>query len=635
MKIKSLTARISIVVSILTLFVLMATLLTIYFTVTDKLLDDVQEETRYKLDLEVERLSKVQTSVEQTAKLSVRTLQACMDDTTAVISTLNHIVESNANVNAAALAYAPNRLAGRTYYLPTSVHYGVVNQYFSAQELDGEYIYENWYIVPSLENKPFWTAPYYNQFNAPVVSYAMPVVSKERGFEGVLTLAVELTFLQKMLAHGEDAKTDSLHQDRNINVILDRNTTFLTTRSSDYIMNETLFTLAESMNDTMYSHIGREIQAGHDGEVIASSHGEKSVVSWRVLPKLDWTAMVITPYSDVYASVNTLAYTTLIVALLAAIAAIIILYFAVRRTLRPFQRLKAATHLLGDGRLDVQLPYSLTERPDEVGDLGREFIRMEHTVKKHIDELEEERQKLQRSYGLLSTLMHNVVSHLRLPINGLIHYYDTLAAMADDSNEAQRIKGQAKDAGMSILQQFNQLNELTQLVASDVEDDATMTVLSSDELAARIMQGAEQLMKRYQLTITKEYHDKRKLNIRSNIPVLEGLFDELIIETAKASNTHVIGLYFTFNIDTTAMRVMIEAKTDKPIPEEEKPLFFKRFEEQKVDAYASSQLLPLYICHRIAKRLGVCLFVEPGNVQNDPSNIIVIEIPQYVVKSQQ
>ncbi len=628
MKIKSLTSRISIVVTIMTLFVLLATLFTIYTTATKSHMKAAAEETSYKLDLEVERLSKVQTSVEHAAKYSVQALQSCMDDTTAVKDILNNIVESNAYVNCAALAYAPHRLKEHSYFIPTAVFYGAVHHYFSNKELDGEYIYDDWYIVPSLEGEPFWTAPYYNLLDVPVFSYAIPIISEEHGFEGVLTLAVELTKLNKLLSQGEDAVADSSRLNRNVNVILDRNTTFLTTRNTDYIMNETLFTLAESTKDTIYSHIGREILAGHDGEVVATIDGEKSVVSWRVLPQLDWTAMVIMPYSEVYAAVNSLAYTTFFVALLAALAAIVILYFSVRRALRPFKRLTAATQLLGEGKYDVELPYSLTERADEIGELGREFMRMEKAVKKNIDELEEEHIRLQRSYDLLSTLMHNSVVHLRLPISDLLNYSDALATMAGNSEEAETIKSEAKQSGISILQNFNQLNELADLISSKPEGDDTMIVISSNDFVEYAMKGAHQLEERFFLTVNEEFHDKRNIKIRSNTYVLESLLYELIVEAAKVSNTHVIGLHFLVTADLSALRILIEAKTDNPIPEEEKPNFFTRFAEKKVNAYATSELLPLYICYRTSQRLGVRLFVDPKRSKGGNSNIFVLEIPK-------
>ncbi len=630
MKIKSLTLRISLVVTVMTIFVLLATLLTIYASAINNHKKEAAKDTHNKLELVVERLSKIQTSVEQTANFSIPAIKAHMNDTLAVMDVLMNIVKSNGYVSCAALAYAPNRLPGHPYCIPIAVHYGAVNQYFSDKDIDGEYIYDDWYIAPSLEGVPFWTDPYYNQLDVPVVSYAVPISSHEHGFEGVLTLAVELTGLNKLLASSSGETADSLQHNENISCILDRNTTFLTTHNSDYIMNETLFTLAESKNDTMYSHIGREILAGHNGEEVLTIDGEKAVITWRVLPKLDWTALILAPYSEVYASANALTYVTIFVALLAAIAAIIILYFSVRRALRPFKRLKKATHLLGSGKYDVELPYSLTKRPDEIGDLGREFIRMEKAVKKNIDELEAERLKLKRSYEMLSTLMHNVVSHLRLPINNLISFSDALAIMADNSEDAQAVKDEAKKSGIAILQQFNQLNELAKLVSPQPENDDTMIVVSSDDFIDDFMKGVHQLEGRFFLNVHEEYHDKRKINIRCNTHVLESLLIELIIEAAKVSHTQDIGLYFTFNMDTTVLRILIEAKTDNPIPEDEKPNFFKRFAEQKINAYTTSDLLPLYICYRTAKRLAVRLFVEPASATDSQSNIFAIEIPKAV-----
>lgn len=629
MKIKSLTTRISLVVTVMTLLVLLVTMLTIYTSALNNHKKEAADETRLKVELLVERLAKIQTSVEQTARYSIPAMEACMNDTMQVMSILTNIVKSNQYVNCAALAYAPNRLPGHSYCMPIAVDYGVVSNYFTDKDLNGEYIYDDWYIAPALEGTAFWTDPYYNMLDVPVVSYAVPVNSKEREFEGVLTLAVELKGLNTQLETCYGESSDSVkHQSESVNIVLDRNTTFLTTRSDSYIMNETLFTLAESLNDTLYSSIGQQILNHEDGEKVVTINGEKSVMTWHVLPNLDWTAMVITPYSVVYASANALTYITLTVALLAALGAIIIIYFAVRRALRPFNRLKSATYMLGEGKYDVQLPYKLTERPDEIGDLGREFMRMEKAVKKKFDELEEEHDRLKQSYELLSTLMHNVVTHLRIPINSMLNYNEALATMANNTEDAETVKTEARNAGLAILQQFSQLNELANLVSTNKEDEDTMIVVSSEDFVNGVIKGSQQLKDRYMLTVVEEYHDRRKINIRSNTHVLESLLYELIIEAAKVGNTDTIGLYFMFNKETTVMRILIEAKTDNPIPEEEKPNFFQRFAKQKVNAYATSQLLPLYICYRTAERLGVNLYVEPGSRKDCQSNIFTLEIPK-------
>ncbi len=624
MKIKSLTLRISIVVTIMTLFVLLATLLTVYTIAISNHTKEAEQETHFRLESVVEKLSKIQTSVEQAANYSIPAIKANVTDTVAVMGILNNIVESNEFVNCAALAYAPNRLPGKEYCMPTVAKEGYTNHYFNEKDLNGSYIYNFWYIVPELEGMPVWTDPYYNLFFTPVASYAVPIINKDNELEGVLTLAVELTNLNKMLTINEADK----HNASSVSIILDRNTTFLTTRDESLIMNETFFTLAERHNDTIYSHIGHEILSNHDGESVVTINGEKSVLTWRVLPNLGWTAMVITPSSEVFASANALTYTTIIVALLAAFLAIIILYFSVRRALRPFKQLKSATHMLGEGKYDVQLPYRLTERPDEIGDLGREFMRMEKAVKKNIDDLEEERERLRRSYEMLSTLMHNVVGHLRLPINNLVNYNDVLETMLIDNEDSKAIQQEAKEASMTILQQFNQLNELANLISSKANNDESSIVLSSEDFVSSFLNGVHQLEQRYLLKVNTDYQDKRKIDIRCNTHILEKLLYELMLESAKVSKSDTIGLHFMFSEDMSALRIAIAAKTPNPIPEKDKPNFFVRFAKEKVNAYATSELLPLYICYKIAEHIGVNLYVEPGFSKDDPANVFIIDIPR-------
>ncbi|MCR5819055.1 MAG: HAMP domain-containing protein, partial [Prevotella sp.] len=427
------------------------------------------------------------------------------------------------------MAYAPNRLPEHPYCMPIAANYGTVSHYFSDKELNGEYVYEDWYIATSIEGISFWTDPYYNMLDTPVVSYAVPIISEDHGFEGVLTLAVELTNLNNLLAFRQENGTDSLEHSQSISIILDRNTTFLSTPHTEYIMNETLFTLAESKNDTLHNYMGREIVANRDGEEVMNINGEKSVVSWRVLPKLQWTAMVITPYSEIFASLNQLTYITIIVALIAVIAAIIFLYSSVRRALRPIKRLKSATQLLGEGKYDTELPYRLTSRQDEIGDLGREFMRMEKAVKSNIDQLEEERKRVKDSYVLLDTLIHNVISHLRLPINNMISFVDALSSFVGNNEETQMLKDEAKKASITILQQFNQLNQMANLVGTR-ENNADTMVISSEEFIEDAMKGVHQLEERFLLTINEEYQDKRSIKICTNTLALETLLFQLIVE---------------------------------------------------------------------------------------------------------
>ncbi len=623
MKINSLTRRISLVVTALTVLVLLATISTVYISSRNSLKEQAKEETQYKLDLMVQSLSTVQASIESAATYSIPALSACMQDTATVMNILMGIVEKSPYISSASVAYAPDCLPGRSYCLPIAVNYGCVSCYYGNLENNGDYIYNEWYMVPAIKGEPFWTDPYSNELDIPVVSYAAPIQNHEHKCLGVLTLSIELSNFVDLL---DFQRNDSvlLHaQDRNVHILLDRNTYFLTTPYTELIMNETLFTLAETLNDTVYSHVGKEIVAGRNGQEIITMDNKPSVVTWRVLPKMQWTALVFTPYDEVFASLHQLTATTVIVALMAVFLAVIVLVYSVSRALKPLNRLQSATHQLGEGKYDVKLPESITSRHDEIGKLGREFMRMEKAVEHNVKQLEDEKRSVKENNRMLTNLIHNVVSNLKLPINNMIGFTEGLATMVDNSYEAQVIKTEAYEAGKTILQQFRQLNEMADLVAARNDEDSAMICISSGDFIADTMKGAQQLEERFFITLKEEYIDQRQITIRTNPLQLETLIYQLIVEASKVSHNTTVHFHATLNSTGTALNFMIEAETSNPIPTEEKVDFFKRFVQQKIEETAGSDYLQLYICYRMSRQLNTRLYVDAEYTEG---NRFVLEI---------
>ncbi len=622
MKIKTLTSRISIVVVALTVLVLLATISTVYVNSRNSLEKQAEEETQYKLDLLVQSLSTVQASIESAATYSIPALSACMQDTATVMNILMGIVDKSPYINSASVAYAPDCLPGRSYCLPIAVNYGCVTCYYGNPESNGDYIYNEWYMVPAIKGESFWTDPYSNELDIPVVSYAAPISNQDNKCQGVLTLSIELSNFVDLLHYQHGDSIQQQHE-RNFNVLLDRNTYFLTTPHTEMIMNETLFTLAESFNDTIYSHVGKEIAAGHNGQEVVTLENKRSVVTWRVLPKLQWTALVVTPYEEFFARLHQLTATTVIVALMAVMLAVIVLVYSVRHALQPLKRLQSATHQLGEGKYDISLPENITQRSDEIGTLGREFMRMEKAVRSNVQELEDEKQRVKENNSMLTNLIRNVVTNLKLPINDMIGFTEGLATMVDNSHEAQVIKTEAYEAGKTILQQFRQLDEMAGLVAAGDNEDNAMICISSGEFITGAMNGARQLEERFFITLKEEYHDKRQITIRTNPLQLETLIYQLIIEVAMVSNNTTVRFYTMLTQDGTALRFLMEAETSKPIPAEEKVNFFKRFAEQQIDDSAESDYLQLYICYRTSKQLGTRLYVDTNYTEG---NRFVLEI---------
>jgi len=629
MKIKSLTTRISLVVTILTILVLLATIMTVYISSRRSLERNAQEETQYHLDLMVQSLSRVQGSVEAAAINSIPALYTHMRDTAAVMRLLQGIVKNNSFVSSAAVAYTPDFLPGQPYCMPIVSNYGTFSSRYAYKESNGDYIYNEWYLVPTAHKEPFWTDPYSNEVNIPVVSYAVPIRSEGGECEGVLALSIELSSFVNLLVYDRDEKVsiqNNVNNQRNQHILLDRNTEVLTAPHTDYIMNETLFTLAESLNDTVYSYMGHEIVKGRSGQEIITMGGEQTVATWRIIPKLQWTALVITPYSEVFASLKDLTVFTIGIALLAVLLSVIILIYSVRRSLLPLKKLRAATRLVGEGKYDTPLPDELLQRPDEIGELGREFVTMKDAVVNTVSQLEEERKHVKDNNRMLTMLVQNVVSNLQAPLADVLNFTDGLAVLAGNSAEAMVCKTQAEEGGKVVLQQFRQLNEMARLIATDEDGKSGMIVINSDEFMKSVMESVTQLEEKYFITIHKPQHDNRSIPIKTDTLLLETLIYQLVFEVSKTCNNPEVSFYSVLAPDENALRIVAEAATCSPIPVEEREAFFYQFANQKIALTTKGDTLQLYICYRMAEQLGAKLFVDSDYTSG---NRFVLEIPRH------
>ncbi len=613
MKKISLTTRISLIVTALTIFVLLATISTVYYTAHKSLKVQAEEETQFHLDLMVQRLSTVQTSVETAAINSVSTLHRRLNDTTAILSSLQNIVKNNPYLNSAAVAYAPDYLPNSPYCMPIASRYGSISGHFASREANGEYIYNEWYMVPAANRVSFWTDPYSNELNVPVVSYAVPILNEDKKFEGVLTLSIELSSFVSLLedhhidtlGNGTSAETHA----RNLHVLLDRSTSFLTTPHTSYIMNETMFTLAESLSDTTYNHIGKEIVNRNNGQQIIKMDGESCVATWRILPKLQWTAMVITPYSEVFASLSHLTVVSLVIAFLAVLISVLILVISIRHQLNPLKKLKSATHLLGEGHYETSLPAVVLKRHDEIGELGREFIGMRDAVESTIQELEESRENVRETNLMLTMLIQNVVSNMQGPLSDVLGFTDGLAMLAGDSEDARIFKEKADDGGKRVIQQFRQLTEMAHLISLE-QDDSSLLIVQCDEFMKSLLDSIPQLESKYFITVKKSYYCIRPILIKTDPSRLEALIYQLVFEVANTSGNSEVSLYSTMTPNEKIIRFVAEAETENPIPACDCANFFTQFGKQRIDTYEKSDTLQLYICHYTAKLLGAKLYVD-------------------------
>ena len=136
-----------------------------------------------------------------------------------------------------------------------------------------QYFEKDWYQIPRELETPQWTEPYFGEGGGILMSsYAVPFyknVDGQRKLTGVVVVDISLEHLRDIVSSIRILQSG-------YGFLISKNGTFVTHPLKDYIMNETIFSVAEERNDPSLRETGRKMIKGQSGFSILSV---KSVVT--------------------------------------------------------------------------------------------------------------------------------------------------------------------------------------------------------------------------------------------------------------------------------------------------------------------------------------------------------------------
>jgi len=261
------------------------------------------------------------------------------------------------------------------------------NGKIASANLSYEYFYWDWYQIPRELGRASWIEPYFDEGagNILMSTYALPFyqgVGETRKLKGIVTADISLSWLKAIVSSIKIGKTGYAF-------LISKNGTFVTHPNSDLIMNESIFSVAESRKDNSLREIGREMIAGKSGfaRSVDMISGVESWMAYAPLPSSGWSLAVIFPESEVMADITLLNQRVIFLGIGGFLLLYIIIIWIARGITRPLRDLTDAAATIAGGNLDAVLPPVRTK--DEVGMLASSFYTMKDSLKEHIRNLTE------------------------------------------------------------------------------------------------------------------------------------------------------------------------------------------------------------------------------------------------------
>ncbi len=247
---------------------------------------------------------------------------------------------------------------------------------------DYDYTAMDWYLVPRLLGRPYWTDPYFDEGAGDIImsTYSKPLKSADGEFLGVFTADIPIHWLSEMVNSIKPYKSS-------YNLMVGKDASYIVHYNPERILRETIFTATHDMADTTVYHIGREMVAGHRGAVHFENDDTTSVAFYTPIPTTGWSVAMVCPDRDIYHGTYNMAVTLIATLLVALLLIFLVLNFVIGKMTKPLHAFSQSARRIAAG--DFRAPLPQIKSKDEMLMLKDSFRFMQTSLTDYIDQLKE------------------------------------------------------------------------------------------------------------------------------------------------------------------------------------------------------------------------------------------------------
>ncbi len=352
-----------------------------------------------------------------------------------------------------------------------------------------------WYKLATEADQAAWTGIYqYSNTEIGVrlgVTAVLPFYDKQGNLLGVVGTDITLFQLGDFLSTLDVGNGQAFIMERNGLLVASSTITqpftitenesqrILATQADDILVSSTAKTLKQQYGE--FAFIQDSIQLDFD------LAGERQFV--QVLPfsdgrGIEWLFVVIIPESDFMKQIRANNQSTLLLILIAFIAATIIGILTARWITRPILSLNTSAKALAQGNWEQKAHI---DRTDEVGELAKSFNMMAHKLHESFENLEdrveertqqlqaqtleliEAKEKAESANQAKSSFLAHMSHELRTPLNGILGYAQIIKRDPTTTPQQQQGLNIIEQSGNHLLTLINDVLDLAKVESGRVE----------------------------------------------------------------------------------------------------------------------------------------------------------------------
>lgn len=346
---------------------------------------ELENNARNLVSSSVNRVETVLTSISKVTEGMALALETGDYTNESLLPLLKRTLEENPEIFGICAAFEPKATEAKP--LPFAPYFYRNNgQILYIPEDNFQFLTHDWYLIPKELGEKEWSEPYFDEDGGEILmtTCSVPFFAKsadQRQFRGIVLSDVSLDWLTNFVASIKVLETG-------YSFLLSRNGTILAHPDETLIMNESIFSLAESRKNPALRAIGKKMIRGESGFLpYTDISGFKSWMYYAPVTSTGWTLAVVFPEKELLAEVRSLTLTVAFMGGAGILLLGVAIAFIARSITTPLQGLAKATDVIASGNFDAKLPP--VRSLDEVGRLSQAFVAMQESLKKYIRELTE------------------------------------------------------------------------------------------------------------------------------------------------------------------------------------------------------------------------------------------------------
>ncbi|MBU2508244.1 MAG: SpoIIE family protein phosphatase [Bacteroidetes bacterium] len=386
MKTKSFAFRLSIYILLFTT-ILAGISFSIYYYITRKIYVNTAKENAINITLStVNEIEIIFRSVEKIPLNLVKVIENSNLDSTNLVKLMRSIVEGSEEIYGSAVAFEPNSfIKSKYFYSPYVYKENGVTAFVDLGNPEYNYPVWDWYKVPKELNSAIWSEPYFDKGGGDILmsTFSVPFYKYKNGekiFWGIVTIDISLEWLEDIIAGVKIFNTGYAF-------LLSGEGNVVTHPNRDYIMNSSIFSIAEKFNQPELNSIGMDMKSGQSNllKLNRFENNEDIWISYKSLPSNGWSLAIAFTEDELFADLRFLQFALLIISIIGGAFLFALIISVAQRLTKPLTVLAEATKSIGSGNFDITLPTIQTK--DEVGKLHDSFAFMLKELKIYVDDL--------------------------------------------------------------------------------------------------------------------------------------------------------------------------------------------------------------------------------------------------------